>query len=247
MRNVAPSRVLSRRSNQLLSIGFVVGAVGIFVSAIGILLYVVQFAAPSNPQYGTYVLLRGIVLIVGILITIIALALALRAITWKKDNDLAIVTGRFLEPYLDDRYTFIRNVSKREIGYIDAVLVGPPGVLVYRILDKRGIFANEGPNWLRQGTRGEWLPAGINPTREVIADVNKLREYLGKRQLGTTPVYAVIVFTTEPPATQLMAREPTVPVTHLKSLFTNLQNNYLARERIDKISITAIARHLMGE
>jgi hypothetical protein len=247
MRNVAPSRALSRRSNQLLSIAFVVGAVAIFVAAIGLLLYVVPFAAPSNPQYGVYLFARGVVLTVGIVILIIALALALRAITWKKDNDLALVTGRFLEAYLDDRFTFIRNVSKREVGYVDAVLVGPPGVLVYRILDKRGAFANEGPNWLIQGKRGEWLPAGINPTREAIADIRKIRDYLAKRQLGSAPVYGVIVFVAEPPHTQLMAKEPTVPITHLNSLYTNLQGNYLAKERMDKVNVAAIARHLMGE
>lgn len=247
MRNIAPVRVLSRRSNQLLSISFVIGAIGIFVTAIGILLFVVRLAAPSNPQYELYLFGRTAVLAIGFIILIIALALALRAITWKKDNDLAIETGRFLETLLDDRYTFIRNVSKREIGYVDAVLVGPPGVLVYRILNKRGIYANEGVNWLEQNKRGEWLPAAVNPSREVIADVRKIREFLAKRNLGNTPVYGIIVFITEPPLTQLMAKEPTVPVTHLKSLHSNLQGNYFAKERIDKINIAAIARYLLGE
>jgi hypothetical protein len=147
-----PSRAL-RRSSQLLTIAFFVAGAGVFVVAIGVLLFVVPFSAPSNPGYGTYLFIRGAVVVFGILIILVAAGMALRALTWKTDNDLALVTGRFLEQYLNDRYTFIRNISKREIGYVDAVLVGPPGVLVFRILDTRGVFANEGPNWLKQNKR----------------------------------------------------------------------------------------------
>jgi hypothetical protein len=207
----------------------------------------VRFAVPSNPQYGTYLFIRTAVLVLGGIIILIALGLAVRALTWKKDNDLARITGRVLEPILDDRYTFIRNVSKREIGYVDAVLVGPPGVLVFRILSQQGVFANEGPNWLMRGKRGEWLPANINPTREAIADIRKIREFLAKRQLPNVPIYGVVVFIVEPPGVQLMAKEPTVPITHLSTLYANLQRDYLAKDRIDQASTAAIARFLLGE
>ena len=127
MRNIAPSRALSRRSNQLLTVAFFVAGGGVFVVAIGIALFVVQFAAPSNPGYETYLFIRGMVVAIGFVIILVAIGLAIRALTWKKDNDLAIVTGRYLEQYLNDRYTFIRNVSKREIGYVDAVARRSPG------------------------------------------------------------------------------------------------------------------------
>jgi hypothetical protein len=248
MRNIAPSRVLSRRSNQLLTLAFVVAAVGIFVGAVGVFLYIVPLATPSNPQYGLYAFVRLTVLILAGVFFLIAIALAVRALTWKKDNDLAIVTGRFLEQYLDDGYTFIRNISKRQIGYVDAALIGPPGVLIFRILNNRGIFANEASNWLKQGkTASEWKPAGINPTREAIADIRKTRQFLAKNRLGETPVYGVVVFTVEPPYTQLMAKAPTVPITNLSLLYTNLQDNYLAQTRIDPAHVTAIVRLLFGD
>jgi hypothetical protein len=224
-----------------------VAGVGVFVAVIGIALFVVPFSAPSNPGYGTYLFIRGAVLALGFVIFLVAVGLAIRALTWKKDNDLAIVTGRYLEQYLNDRYTFIRNISKREIGYVDAALVGPPGVLVFRILKDRGIFANEGPNWLKQNQKGEWLPAGINPTREAIADIRKVREFLAKHKQGEIPVYGVVVFIVEPPYTQLMAKEPTVPLSHLQSLNDNLQNNYLAKDRIELTTVTAVVRLLFGE
>jgi hypothetical protein len=247
MRNIAPSRALSRRSNQLLTIAFVVAGIGVFIAVIGVALFVVPFAAPSNPSYGTYLFVRGLVLVLGIIVVLVAVGLAIRALTWKKDNDLALVTGRYLEQYLNDRYTLIRNISKREIGYVDAALVGPPGVLVFRILNQRGIYANEGPNWLKQNQKGEWIPAGINPTREAIADIRKMREFLAKHKMGEIPVYGVVVFLVEPPHAQLMAKEPTVPLTHLKSLNDNLQTNYLAKDRIDLNAVTAIVRLLFGE
>lgn len=247
MRNTAPSRELSRRSNQLLTIAFFVGAVGVFIAVVGVLLFVVRFAVPSNPQYGTYLFIRAAVLAFGGIVVLIALGLAVRALTWKKDNDLARITGRVLEPILDDRYTFIRNVSKREIGYVDAALVGPPGVLVFRILNRQGVFANEGPNWLTRGKRGEWLPANINPTREAIADIRKIKEFLAKRGLQDIPIYGIVLFIVEPPQLQLMAKEPTVPITHLSSLHANLQSNYLAKERVDPAGAAAIVRYLLGE
>ena len=138
--------------------------------------------------------------------------------------------------------------SLAELLDVDAALIGPPGVLIFRILNNRGIFANEASNWLKQGkTASEWKPAGINPTREAIADIRKTRQFLAKNRLGETPVYGVVVFTVEPPYTQLMAKAPTVPITNLSLLYTNLQDNYLAQTRIDPAHVTAIVRLLFGD
>ncbi|MFO7321785.1 MAG: nuclease-related domain-containing protein [Chloroflexota bacterium] len=244
MHNVAPSRALARRTRQLLTVAFVAAAIGTFIAVAGLALFVVQLVAPNSPSYSLFVLVRLIILIIGIIVFFVALVLVWRALTLRKDNDLAMVTGRFLAQYLDDRYHFIRNVSKRGIGYIDAVLVGPPGVLVFRILDNRGIFANEGANWLRQDPREGWTLAGIEPTRECVQDIKKLREYLAQNRLGHVPVYGVIVFIHQEPQVQLSVRQPTVPVTTLRSLLTNLGDNYLARERIDDGQVAAVVQHL---
>ena len=158
----------------------------------------------------------------------------MRAFTWKTDNDLAMITGRSLAQYLDDRFVLIRNVSKRQIGYVDAVLVGPPGTLVFRILDAEGNFANEGANWLRIKPNGESVPGGINPTREAIADIRKVREYLDKHHVVNTPVYGVVVFTKDEQRVRLSARDPVVPPSHLRTLVNNLRPNYLAKDRIDQ-------------
>jgi hypothetical protein len=127
----------------------------------------------------------------------------------------------------------VRNINKRGLGYIDAVLVGPPGALVFRIVDKAGIYANEKGNWLARNPQGEWLPWRLNPTDEAIVDIKALREYLALNNVPEIPVFGVVVFTKEAPAIQVVAREPVVPVAQLSDLVTQLQENYLAQDRID--------------
>ena len=244
MHNVVSARALARRSRQLLTLALVVGSIGAFIIAIGVLLYVIPLVADGAEGFGLYNLTRIGLLGIGILIFLLGIGLAVRAVTWRTDNDLAQLTARVLETQLDARYTFIRNVSRREIGYVDAVLIGPPGVLVFRILDHRGVFANEGADWLTQNRRGDWSPWGISPTKQVVADIQKMRDYLARYNLGDVPVYGVIVFTREAPETQLMAKTPVVPLTPLSTLLANLRDTYLAKDRIDAPRIAASVRML---
>jgi hypothetical protein len=243
MHNVAPTRALARRSRHVLTIGFVVSALGVFVAMVGVAMSVIKLAAPSSPSYGFYTFASVVVLVGGVIVFFIGVGLAVRAVTYKTDNDLAMITGKFLGRYLDERYHFIRNISRKGLGYIDAVLIGPPGALVFRILDKRGTFANEAADWLKQNN-GRWVTAGINPTREAVEDIKHLREYLAQNRLGDVPVYGVVVFTREEPHVYLSAKEPVVPVSTLGSLVANLGSNYLAKERIDPAKVGAIVRIL---
>lgn len=247
MRNEAPSRSLVRRANQVKTLALLVGAVAIFIGAVGILLAAIPLDNPASPTYAGYVLLYNLALLLGAALLVVAVALAIRAFTWKTDNDLAMITARFLAQFLDDRFVLIRNVSKREIGYVDAVLVGPPGTLVFRILDDEGDFVNEGVNWLRVRPTGETVPAGINPSVEAIADIRKVREYLEKRQLMNSPVYGVVVFVKDERRVRLTMREPTVPPAHMTQIIPVLQPNYLAKDRMDQPTVEQIRRWLLGE
>ena len=247
MRNEAPSRSLVRRANQVKTLALLLAAVGVFVTALGILGDALPLVYETDPSYGLYVFAYNLALIIGVALLVIAVTLAIRAFTWKTDNDLAMITGRFMAQSLDDRFTLIRNVSKREIGYVDAVLVGPPGVLVFRILDNEGSYANDGANWLRIKPTNESVPASINPTREAIADIQKVREFLDKNHLPSIPVYGVVVFVKDEQRVRLSARDPVVPPTHLNSIIPNLQPNYLAKDRIDQPTVEAIRHLLLGE
>ena len=244
MHNVAPSVALVRRSRRLLQLAFVVVSGGAFLASVGLALFVVTLAVPSNPGYGLYITIRNLLLIGGILVVLVGVGLAIRALTWKTDSDLAQITGEFLRQHFDQRYTFIRNVSKRQIGYVDAVLVGPPGVLVFRLLNNEGVFFNEASRWLKQKAQDDWVPMRLNPTKETVDDIQRLRDFLIKHNLDDVPVFGVIVFLKETPTVQLSVENPVVPPVQLPWLVTALQDNYLAKDRIDERAVAAVVRLL---
>ncbi|MDX2163130.1 MAG: hypothetical protein SF162_17570 [bacterium] len=246
MKNVAPTGALNRRSQQLMTLSFVVAAAGVFITALGILLRVIPlFGGAGSSGLQLQQTLGLLILMGGVGLLIAGFVMFIRARTWRVDNDLAMITGNVLAQALDDSYTLIRNISRAEIGYVDAVLVGPPGVLVMRILDNTGIFANEGPNWLVQDPRSQdWNPAPIRPTAECVADIEKIRAYLAKRGLNNIPLFGLIVFTKEEPQTVLRQKNPTVPITPLSAILANLGQNYLAGSRMDTAAAQAVVNVL---
>jgi hypothetical protein len=244
MRSFAPTRSLARRSTRLLQFAIVVVLGGVFIAVIALLMYAIDFVVQSNPGFGFYNAMRGILLIAGIAIALIGGGMALRAATWKLDNNLAIKTGEALAQRLDDRYTFIRNISKLGLGYIDAVLIGPPGILVFRILDNEGNFLNEGPNWLRRNRSAEYMPWMLNPTSQVLDDIKSLGEFVARRGVTNLPIYGVVVFVKEPPLVVLKANNPTVPSAQLSGLVDTLVPNYLSEERIDSQNVQKLVKML---
>jgi len=246
MRNIAPARALARRARQYLQIAIILVVIGFFLAVLGLFLFVVQLVPGPNVPWW-YQALRTALLIVGIILALGGIAAAIRALTRKTENDLALITGNFLAQQLDARYVFIRNINPPGVPYIDAVLVGPPGVLVFRVLDNAGVFANEGANWLERKPSGEWLPARVNPTREVVEDIQLVRELLERRSLPDVPVYGVIVFTKDDPLVSISAREPVVPITLLPSIVTNLSSSYFAKERIPPEVVASVVRVIMDE
>lgn len=247
MRSVAPSGVISRRAGQFKALGFLVIALAIFVLAIGLLLLVIPMSAPGTTGYNLYLVARTIVLIVGVLLLIGGIVLLIRAFTWKTDNDLAQAAARVLGGTLDSRYTFIRNVSNTHIAwnnYIDAILVGPSGVLVFRLLNETGLWINDGRNWLTLDREGQSIPARFNPTQQAQDDIDKLRAFFVRNRMSDVPIFGAIVYLPEPPAAQLQARNPAIPIAHLSTLIDALRPNYLAEERIDQTRVQQIVKLL---
>jgi hypothetical protein len=111
------------------------------------------------------------------------------------ENQGALAVAEVLGRELDGSFTLLRNVSRRGLGYIDAVLVGPPGVLVFRILETPGIFRNEGADWLERKGGQTFVLSRLNATRECVTDVYALRKYLAKSGLAQVPVFGIVVFT----------------------------------------------------
>lgn len=240
MRQPEPSRSLDRRARNFLYAALLVILTGAFIIVVGLALFAIPLVVPSNPSFDTYDSLRQFLVPAGIVVMVIGVIMAIRALTWKRDNPLAASTGEALADFLDHRYVFLRNINKLSIGYVDAVLIGPPGVLVFRITDKAGIYFNEGSNWMIQKDKGEWHTLRWNPTKEVVADVKKLREFLQTRSLPEVPVYAATVFTKPVPDAQVTQQDAPVPVLHPEDLAYDLDDSYFAKDRIDVLTVNQV-------
>lgn len=248
MLNTAPSRSLTRRSRNLLAVGFIVLSAGIFAFTIGAFFYLVPtFFGPGTSGEQIQNALGLILLVTGGGGALGGGGLIVRALTRRLENDLAYITGEHLKAYLDERYKFIRNINQPGLGYIDAVLIGPPGILVFRILERAGELLNEQGGWVRKNRDGDWTPMQVNPTKEAIVDIKAVREYMARYNLKDLDVYGVVVFTTEPPELIIELQEPVVPVAHLSGLLDALRDNYLARERMSEKRVERIANMLLGE
>lgn len=248
MENIAPVNALNRRSRQLLQWSFIVFAIGALVFVLAALFGTIRLIPTNHPLSWFYDLLTNSFYFLGLIVMVIAIAMLIRAITRRKENDLALTTGNILNQsnYFDGRYSFIRNINRSGLGYIDAVLIGPPGALVFRILDNTGNFANEAANWMSQNPKGEWVPARISPTRQCVDDIQHMRHYLTRNNLGTVPVFGLIVFTASEGSVRIAEKDSIVPISHLHTVVQNLGKQYLTKvDRIPQETVTAIRRLLL--
>jgi len=225
VQNLNPIRVVARRERDVMLLGALLLIGGLVLSAFSVLLLLV-ILPPSAEIIGILLVL------IGLIIVIAGIVLVVRGLTYRRDNEEAKQVGDILGRDLDQRFVYIRNVGKRNLGYIDALLIGPPGALVLRITNATGSFLNEGQDWLQQEAGGRSLKLRHNFTREAITDVHALRDYLAAKGLDNVPVYGAVVFTEQ--NVQIATRQPVVPVAKLDTLRTVLQMNYLAKDRISQ-------------
>ncbi|MCY3780058.1 MAG: nuclease-related domain-containing protein [Chloroflexi bacterium] len=244
MQNVAPTRSLNRRSRDLLMAAALIFLLGAALAVLGIALHVFSLVVPFHQGYAIYDLTRKTLLGIGIAVALLAIALALRAVTWKTDNRNAWQLGEMLAAHLDHRYVFIRNISKRTTGYIDAALVSRHGVLALRISKRKGEFFNEGGQWLKRRRKGNWRPMRWNPTREIVADAIKLRTHFKDCDMTEVPVYAAIVFLRDAPEISLKLQQPAVPVVHASQLIAGLRDGYFAEDRLSARAVQAAVNAL---
>ncbi|MGB7338455.1 MAG: NERD domain-containing protein [Phototrophicaceae bacterium] len=249
MRNMVSARALARRSRNLVLLAIFIVVLGLVTLIISSFMDVVQLIPSTNPNFGFYQFTINATFWLGVILIISSIAMFIRAFTWKRDNPIAAQVGDILERELnlDDRYAYIRNLSRSAIGYVDAVLVGPPGVLVMRITTRGGVFFNQGSKWSKQRDKANWKPLSWSPTEEVATDVGKIREFLQTRGLTDIPVFAVVVFTEDEPATRVTTENPVVPVMQPFEMAYSLENSYFAdRNRLEQLTVNNVIKTLFG-
>lgn len=245
MQNLNPKGSRTRRQVRLTTLAFVIAAFGVFAATISVILTTIPVVNTQSSAYGLYTLGVIAILLFGVLLIVVGIGVAARALTLRPENDLARVAGDWLSHQLDARYAFIRNYNRPGVGYIDGILVGPPGALVLRILDTKGDLLNDGVNWVKRNRTGGYDVIRIDPTREAITDIRKLRDHLSKHHLGDVPVYGVVVFNQSDRDLRITAQQPTVPPTHLHRLLETLRADYFAAERIDAARVKVVVSLLM--
>ncbi len=244
MQSIAPTRNLNRRSSDLLIAAALLFLLGATLLVAGIALHIFGLVPPFNQGYPIYDLTRKALLVIGGGGAILAMALALRSVTWKTDNKTAWLLGEMLAEDLDHQYVLIRNISKRSTGYLDAALVSKHGVLALRISRRKGAFFNEGGHWLKRRRKGKWRPLRWNPTREIVAKAIKLRAYLKDCDMQEIPVYAAVVFLRDAPEVSLKLQQPAVPVVHASQLVASLRDSYFADDRLSPGTVQALVNIL---
>lgn len=244
MQSVAPTRSLNRRSRDMLIAAALVFLLGASLAVAGVALHIFRLVVPFNPGFAVYDLTRKALLALGLAVALVSMLMALRAVTWRTDNKNARRLAEDLEARLDHQFVFIRNISMRPIGYVDAALVSKHGVLVLRISNRKGEFFNEGGQWLKRRRQGKWRPLRWNPTREVVANAVKVKAHLKDYDLQEIPVFAAIVFLRDAPAVTLKLRQPAVPVFHASRLIEELRDSYFAEARIHAEAVQAAANLL---
>lgn len=234
MQNINPSKNVNRRGRFYLLMGLFLFLGGLIASALGFLFFFLPLL--GNSLSGP----AGICLnVLGVPMAVVGAVFIFRGLTLKKDNALAYEVGEAMRSFLgsDARYTYIRNISHRKLGYIDAVLIGPPGALVFRTVGYTGEWLNERAEWRTVNKRGKLRSASTNPTRECAHDVYSLRKFLANQRLNKIPVYGVVVFTSE--NIKLRGNGSVIPISEIHSLYQILSRDYLKEERINSPQIRA--------
>jgi hypothetical protein len=230
MHNLNPTRIIARRGRDSLILGARLLLAGLATGGIGFLISLLSISS----------FLGLVFFIIAIVLGIAGVVSMIRALTMRMENEAALQVGQVLERELDQRYSYIRNISRRGLGYVDALLIGPPGSLVFRIVETPGVYLNESSDWLERPEGKPFVLSRLNATRECINDVYALRTYFRKRNLPMVPVYAIVVFSN--PGAQVSARQPVVPVADLQTLLRVMGSDFLAETRIDQPTVDAAVK-----
>ena len=244
MKNVSTKRAITRQAYQFTVFGFGGVALGIFLFVLATFLGRVPIAAPGSSNAATIRTVTDIMQFIGVLVAVIGFAAVIRGLTFRRSNPLAEKVGTVLAKALDDEYTFITSINTFRLGYIDAVLVGPPGVLVFRIVARSGTFLHEGEKWLKPGPDGTWLPAGLRASRDCIVDMRAVKNHLTRNNIPSDAIFGVAVLIGDARITE---KTPVIPGVTLDGLLERLRNGYMAKPRLDPALATAIVSLLKGE
>jgi hypothetical protein len=148
-----------------------------------------------------------------------------------------------LKRLLDKRWKLFRNVVvPGSDADIDAVLVGPQGVLAFEIKAYSGNFRVRGSQWHYRASGG-WRPMDVNPIKQAAWNRQRLARYLNdKHRNEEVPVSAMIVLGREPQNIQLF--KPSVYIVPRVGLLERSLTSYLAQSPLPDHTIQGVMHTL---
>jgi len=121
--------------------------------------------------------------------------------------------ARLLGKHLDDRFTLVHRARLHgRKNMVDAVLVGPHGVMVLAIASDEGRVRCLGDNWYNWNPNtNKFVGAKHSPVQRVQDDRKAIELFLGGRQMGSViPVESAVVVPQSNAQVEFM--QPTVPI-----------------------------------
>jgi len=126
----------------------------------------------------------------------IAASYSCEATYWAKGRAGEDAFAAALRP-LDERYCLFRNFTPPAPynvgGDIDAILVGPHGLMVFEVKSWAGTYRVLGERWEHWSVPAHsWISTDKNPTLQVKANVQRLEAFLASAKLAGVPVKRVV-------------------------------------------------------
>lgn len=245
MRNLSPGGSISRQALNLLKNAILAVSGGTLIAIIGLAVSVIPLVGREGSFTKLYEISTQAFMIVGVILASSGLWLVGCAYRRRKLDDKFFreVAVKLCDQF-DSRFTYISNLNVRGLKGIDAVIVGPPGLLVLRLLDNRGDLYQEHGYWLQQGKKGDFIPLNFNPARELLSDIRRLRSKLAQHAMSEFPIFGIIVSLRSSTDVQYHTSGEVFPFSHVSTLVDSLNQNYLGRERVTMRAVRAVLKQL---
>ncbi|MBN1285857.1 MAG: NERD domain-containing protein [Anaerolineae bacterium] len=221
---------------------------GFFLTLSGVLLMLIGLVIAVLNVFGGGAVQNLLVvgaIILGAVLVVVGAVNFVRGMRTPTTDPLGARLAQTLVSVLDSRHLLLRDHSMQANLVVkpDAVVVGPGGVMVLKLINEPGIFRCENETWLKRIAGRDFQSWKRSPTREIIQELDVMREYLASHQLQNVPIDAFIVFTY--PAAEISVRAPAIAVTTLDYLPGELRHGYLLSDRID-MDLLRQTRRLLG-
>lgn len=226
-------RGFSQEARKLLQVASLSIMGGAFVLLVGLVLSIIPLIGREGALANPYQYLQQVLILSGLLIALSGLWFLLRANQRRKSDDLLSQdVFQKLSRQFDARFTFVSRGQLRNMRGIDALMIGPPGLLVFKFLHHRGHLYQERGHWLMQNRKGELIPLKNSPTKELISDINRIQHRLLGKDLADFPMFGAILSMNDADQLQYHANEEIFPLVFAPAMHERLKESFLFRDRV---------------